>query len=179
MTNTSAPVRPAVEILPFSPERTPFFESINKAWIEDMFELEDIDREILSDPEKHIISRGGDILFASVEPHGIVGAGALKRHGPGVFELTKMGVSKDARGQKVGEALLIALLGRAAALGAEDLILLTNSDCGPAIHLYEKAGFVHSQEVSTSFGQSYCRCNVAMRLGGAKLSPAALTILNS
>ncbi|MEM9233470.1 MAG: GNAT family N-acetyltransferase, partial [Pseudomonadota bacterium] len=85
----------------------------------------------------------------------------------------KMGVTTAARGQKAGEALLHALIARAEELDAKDLFLMTNSICAPAIHLYEKAGFVHSTDVKENFGKTYGRCDVAMRFGGATLSPAA------
>lgn len=161
---------PAFEILPFSPERAGFFHDVNAAWIHDMFVLEDIDRAVLEDPQHHIIAPGGDILFVALPKKGLVGAGALKFHRAGQIELTKMGVSSAARGQKAGEALLSALIARAQEMGADDLFLLTNSACEAAIHLYEKAGFQHSDDVMRAYGGTYDRCDVAMRYGSAHLS---------
>src|SRR5450830_338422 len=79
------------------------------------------------------------------------------------FELTKMGVRASARGLKVGEFLLRAVIDRALDIGAEPLYLLTNKKCEAAIHLYEKAGFEHDAAIMARYGARYERCNVAMR----------------
>jgi GNAT superfamily N-acetyltransferase len=72
-------------------------------------------------------------------------------------------VLESARGRKAGEFLLRAVLRRARSLGADRLYLLTNAACAPAIHLYEKLGFVHDAEIMREFGARYERCDVAMR----------------
>jgi len=152
-----------VEILPFTPDRAREFHDINVQWIEAMFTLEATDREVLENPETHILSRGGDILFARVAGLGVVGTCALQKTGVGQFELTKMGVLETARGHKVGEALLEAVLERALGLNARVLYLLTSQRCEAAIHLYGKLGFRHDPEIMERFGARYERCDVAMR----------------
>ena len=87
----------------------------------------------------------------------------MQKTGERRFELTKMGVLPEARGRKAGEFLLRAMIARAAELGAETLYLLTNARCAPAIHLYEKVGFVHDAEIMRDYGGRYARCDVAMR----------------
>ena len=154
---------PSVVILPFTPDRARAFHDINVQWIEAMFALESTDREVLENPEDRIMARGGDILFASVPELGIVGTCALQKTGDHQFELTKMGVLETARGLKVGEALLAAVLERARELDAQFLYLLTNHRCAAAIHLYEKLGFRHDGDVMERFGARYDRCDVAMR----------------
>ncbi len=152
-----------VTILPFDPSRAADFDRINREWVASMFVVEPLDDAVLRDPERHIVGPGGDVLFAATEAHGIVGTAALKRHAAGVFELTKMGVAPAARGLKIGETLLAATLRRAIEMEARELFLLTNSACAAAIHLYEKAGFVHDKGIMQTFGATYDRCNVAMR----------------
>lgn len=142
------------------------FHDINKAWIEDMFVYEEVDRVVLENPRKYIVDAGGVILFVEAEGRGIVGAGALKKSGEGEYELTKMGVTEDARGLKAGEFLLQALIARAGELGATKLYLLTNAKCEAAVHLYEKNGFALDVEIMRDYGGSYDRCNVAMRWVG-------------
>jgi DNA-binding MarR family transcriptional regulator/GNAT superfamily N-acetyltransferase len=153
----------AVQILPWAPERARAFHDINIAWIEQMFAVEAHDRDVLEDPQKFIIDRGGDVLFAVAPNLGIVGACALMPTDDGAVELTKMGVLESARGRKVGEALLAAVLERAQAFEGRTLFLLTNHQCAPAIHLYEKFGFRHDREIMARYGASYERCDVAMR----------------
>jgi ribosomal protein S18 acetylase RimI-like enzyme len=151
-----------VVIKPFEPALAHHFETINKEWINDMFVLETIDKQVLEDPQSHIIDKGGKIWFAEHPALGVVGTCAFWNKGDGNFELTKMGVLKSARGLKVGEILLQHVLNEAQSLGTNKLFLLTNSKCESAIHLYEKNGFVHDKNVMQEYGQNYARCNVAM-----------------
>jgi DNA-binding MarR family transcriptional regulator/RimJ/RimL family protein N-acetyltransferase len=163
-----AGARPTVEILPFDDALAGDFHDINAEWISSMFVLEPTDRDVLENPRARIIAPGGDILFAKAGPLGVVGTCALQKTGENQFELTKMGVRETARGLKVGEVLLQAVIARAADLGAETLYLLTNSRCAPAIHLYEKLGFVHDAGIMTRFGARYARCDVAMLYRGPR-----------
>jgi DNA-binding MarR family transcriptional regulator/GNAT superfamily N-acetyltransferase len=152
-----------VNIIEFSPELSHYFEFINTQWIEEMFVLENVDKQVLSHPQQSIIDKGGKIWFAE-HPHlGIVGTCALLNKGDGKCELTKMGVLKIARGLKVGEVLLQHVIKEAQPIAYESLFLLTNSKCIAAIHLYEKNGFVHDKEIMSTFGKIYQRCDVAMR----------------
>ncbi|WP_421991815.1 bifunctional helix-turn-helix transcriptional regulator/GNAT family N-acetyltransferase [Qipengyuania sp.] len=150
----------------YDPSLAHEFFDINRAWIEDMFAMEEADREILEHPQERIIDAGGDILFVEAAGLGIVGTCALLKTGPGAFELTKMGVRESARGLKAGEFLLAATIERARELGAETLYLLTNSKCAPAIHLYEKLGFEHDRAVMERYAARYDRCDVAMLYTG-------------
>lgn len=152
-----------VTIRDYAPELAGDFYRINAEWIETMFAMEPADREVLEDPEGAILTGGGAVLFAETPDLGVIGTAALRNAGGGAFELTKMGVLAKARGRKAGEALLAAAIERAEILGAETLYLLTNSKCEAAIHLYEKAGFVHDAEIMERYAARYARCDVAMR----------------
>ncbi len=154
---------PRVIIHDFSDALALHFRDINAEWIGAMYRLEPADVEVLDDPRKTIIDRGGAILFAELAGTGIVGACALQKTGERHYELTKMGVLASARGRKVGEILLAAVIARAQALGADPLYLLSNKQSAAAIHLYEKLGFVHDDGIMQGFGRRYARCNVAMR----------------
>ena len=77
-----------------------------------------------------------------------------------------MGVLESARGLKIGETLLLAVLAKSKAMKIENLFLLTNKKCEAAIHLYEKCGFEHSQLIMQRFASSYQRCDVAMLYRG-------------
>lgn len=154
---------PALTIHDFADDLAHHFRDINAEWIEDMYRMEETDREVLGDPRGRIIDAGGAILFVEAEGKGIVGACALQRTGPGCFELTKMGVHAAARGTGAGAFLLAAMIERAHAMGAETLYLLTNRKSAAAIHLYEKAGFLHDAGIMADYGARYARCNVAMR----------------
>ncbi len=156
-------VRPALTIREFTDELASDFRSINAQWITSMYSLEQADREVLDNPRAQIIDPGGAILFVEAEGLGVVGACALRKTGEGCFELTKMGVLETARGLKAGEFLLMAIIARAEAMGAELLYLLSNKKSAAAVHLYEKLGFVHDGEIMREYGARYARCDVAMR----------------
>ena len=150
----------------FSDELAGAFHDINEEWITAMFHMEPADREVLQQPRARIVDPGGAILFVEAPGLGVIGTCALRREAEGVFELTKMAVLARARGLKAGEFLLAATIARARAMGAGTLYLLTNADCAPAIHLYEKNGFVHDARIMADYGARYERCNVAMRYVG-------------
>ncbi|TVV71001.1 bifunctional helix-turn-helix transcriptional regulator/GNAT family N-acetyltransferase [Sphingomonas solaris] len=165
----AAQARPQVlTIRDFTPDLAGHFHDINAEWIETMFRMEDTDRAVLENPQASIIDGGGEILFVEARGLGIVGTCALQKTGPASFELTKMGVRPEARGLKAGAFLLAAMIGRAQALGANPLYLLTNARCAAAVHLYEKLGFRHDADIMARYGARYARCDVAMRYVGAE-----------
>ncbi len=157
-----------LRIIDFGDDLAAAFRDINAEWIEAMFTLEANDRAILDDPRGTIVERGGIVRFVAAEGLGIVGTCALIRTGERVFELTKMGVRAAARGRGAGEFLLAHVVAEARAMAAggslDRLYLLTNHRCAAAIHLYEKAGFVHDARVMADFGARYRRADVAMSL---------------
>ena len=59
---------------------------------DEMFRLEQTDREVLMNTRERIVEPGGAILFVEDPGLGIVGTCALQKTGEGSFELTKMGV---------------------------------------------------------------------------------------
>lgn len=156
-----------IKMLDFDESLAHHFETINQQWINEMFVLEEIDKQVLRNPKVHIIDQGGKIWFAEHSQLGVVGACALLNKGEGAFELTKMGVRSDIRGLKIGEKLLLHVIEQAMKMGISLLFLLTNSKCEAAIHLYEKNGFQHDNKIMQRYGTSYKRCDVAMIYKGA------------
>lgn len=154
--------RPALRLVEFEDRLAPHFDTITREWVEDMFRLEKKDIEIIENPRALILDRGGDILFVEAEGLGVIGTCALMRVEGDTFELTKMGVRASARGLKAGEFLLKRTIERARQMPIRELFLLTNRKCASAIHLYEKAGFIHDAAIMARYGASYARCDVAM-----------------
>lgn len=152
-----------VKIICYTPELAKHFYTINAQWVSAMFYMEEYDEMILSDPQKHIIDEGGQIWFAQHDELGIIGTCAVKNFGDNWYELTKMGVLESARGLKAGEVLLQAVIADCNKMDMDNLFLLTNSICKPAIHLYEKNGFVHDDGIKEKFNGLYERSDVFMR----------------
>lgn len=138
------------------------FARINRQWIEEMYEMEPADVDLVTRPRELIVDPGGDILFVEHPRLGIIGTCGLMKACERTFELIKMGVSPEARGSGAGMLLLTAMLARAHQLGFDRLFLLTNSKSAGAIRLYERVGFVHDAGVMEEFGDEYARCDVAM-----------------
>jgi ribosomal protein S18 acetylase RimI-like enzyme len=128
------------EIINYRPEHQPWFEQLNRVWIEQSFGMEPIDEAVLGKPEEHILKPGGAILMAKCEET-IVGTVALKFVRTGIYEFTKMAVDEKFRGQKIGLALAQAAIEKAGGLGAHTIILYSNTRQAAAIMLYRKLGF--------------------------------------
>lgn len=155
--------RPAVRIVDFAPQWRDDFARLNLEWLERWFVVEPIDREVLEDPEKHILKCGGRVLFALLaDAHGerVVGTVALLHEGAGVYELTKMAVASDVRGHGIGRQLLRAAVQVFGEQGGRELFLESSSRLLPALRLYESAGFVHRPAPRP--GSHYARADVYM-----------------
>ncbi|MFZ5971403.1 MAG: GNAT family N-acetyltransferase [Bacteroidota bacterium] len=147
-----------IGIVEYQPEHQPWFEKLNRDWIEKYFWMEPIDFEVLQHPHDHIISKGGRILMASWQKE-IAGTVALKYVEPGVYEFTKMAVDEKYQGKKIGLALALAAIERARQQGAHTIILYSNTLLTTAIQLYTKLGF---REVPLD--GPYKRSNIKMEL---------------
>lgn len=131
-----------INIIDYKPEHQPYFEKFNRAWIEEMFEMEALDEWVLTNPGKAMIEPGGAILMGTYD--GIIaGTVGLRRTGDHEYEFTKMAVDKNFRRKGIAEALCFASFKKAKELGAKQIILYSNKRQGNAIRLYEKIGFKH------------------------------------
>jgi putative acetyltransferase len=122
--------------------------------------VEPIDSEVLSDPETHILARGGKVLFAVDGDGRALGTVALLHEGGGVYELTKMAVAPAARGRGIGRLLMAGALDAWRRLGGTGLFLESSSKLAPALALYESIGFRHRPAPRP--GSHYARADVYM-----------------
>lgn len=104
------------------------------------------------------MSGGGSILFAQSGKE-IVGTVALKHHGNGCYELTKMAVTARFQGAGIGRLLLRAAIRRFEELRGTKLYLESHSSLTTALALYEAAGFTHAARPAPS---EYERSDVYM-----------------
>lgn len=148
-----------VRIVPFAPELRDHFYRLNAAWVERYFTLEPYDVEVLSNPERAILSGGGAIFFAMLG-EAVVGTCALMQVAPGEYELTKMAVDPSAQGLGIGRKLIETAIAEFRRLEGRQLHLETNTRLATAIRLYESSGFVHQPSVRP--GTHYSRANVYM-----------------
>lgn len=147
-----------VNIIPYQAEYQPWFEKLNRVWIEKYFWMEPIDFDVLSKPDEHILHHGGFIFMAHYENE-IAGTVALKFVEPGVYEFTKMAVDEKFQGLKIGKQLAIVAIEKAKEKAAQKIILYSNTKLVTAIALYRKLGF---KEIPLD--GPYKRSNIKMEL---------------
>ena len=150
-----------IDIINFEKQYTKDFYDLNVEWLKTFFYVEPFDEDVLSNPEKYIIDRGGHIFFARLNKQ-VVGTVALMPLGEnGLFELTKMAVSTNHRGYKIGQKLMQYCIVYAKSLGLPKLILYSNTKLENAIYIYRKYGFI---EVAVESNSPYKRSDIKMEL---------------
>jgi len=150
-----------VKIIPFDKQYAKDFYNLNIEWLNTYFYVEAFDEEVLSKPELYIIDKSGYIFFALLD-NVIVGTAALMpTKKPTIFELTKMAVSPNHRGYKIGQQLMQHCIGFARKHQFKSLILYSNIILENAIYIYRKYGFV---EIPVEENSPYKRSNIKMEL---------------
>jgi DNA-binding MarR family transcriptional regulator/ribosomal protein S18 acetylase RimI-like enzyme len=134
-----------VEILSYNNNLKSFFRDLNYEWLEKYFEVEEIDKKILNDPEGEIIRKDGEIFFARIDGE-IIGTCAALKINKNTYELAKMAVTKKARGKQAGRKLALAVIGLAWSKKAQYVTLLTSNKLVEAVNLYKSLGFKITNE---------------------------------
>lgn len=149
-----------MEIIEFDPKYAGDFKKLNIAWLEKFFWVEPHDEEVLCNPVTHIINSGGNIFFVK-EGEKIIGTVALAKMEEGVFELTKMAVTPEAQGKKIGQKLMVHAINFAKQNGWKKLIIYSNRKLENAIYIYKKSGF---EEIPIEENNPYARGDIKMKL---------------
>jgi len=144
------------------------FRRINEDWISANFWLEESDIQVLSNPQKYILDKGGNVFIALLNDKP-VGTCALQVHDALTCELAKMAVDNHAQGSGIGFLLGTTLIEKARERGFSRIILEGNTKMKASILLYRKLGFteVPFSKIEHTVA-SHKRCNIVMEL---KLSP--------
>lgn len=153
------PRQKEVEVFEFEDKYAADFARLNYEWIENYFEIEEHDREMLDNAKEYIINQGGQIFVAEIEGEA-VGTVALINTDAESFELAKMAVTAKHRGLKIGDKLMSACIKYAKKINKKRIFLLSNTKLIPAITLYKKFGF---KEVPLEKSE-YLRTNIKMEL---------------
>src|SRR5215218_2880252 len=151
----------SLQIVDYTPEHQPYFERLNRAWIEKYFWLEELDKYVLQNPQEAILDEGGAILMATY--NGIVaGTVALKKVNGKVYEFTKMAVDENYRRKGIAEALSYASFEKAKALGATKVFLYSNTALEGAIIMYRKIGFIEVPAGNTVYKRSDIKMEILL-----------------
>lgn len=150
-----------VNIISFEKQFAKDFYNLNIEWLRAFFYVEPYDEEILSKPEKYIINKGGHLFFAKLNSQ-VVGTVALMPIGnQGEFELTKMAVSPNNRGHKIGQKLMQYCIDFVKEKEIPKLIIYSSRKLENAIYIYRKYGFI---EIPAETNCPYKRCDIKMEL---------------
>jgi len=150
-----------VQIVDYHPDFAKYFKSLNVEWLEKYFYVEEYDNEVLGNPQKYIIDKGGTIYFALLNNE-VIGTCALMLASNGEYELTKMAVTESAQGKQIGKKLALAIIDKARNMHLKKIFLESNSVLVPALTLYEKLGFRYKKKEPGS--SVYARADVYMEL---------------
>jgi GNAT superfamily N-acetyltransferase len=131
-----------ITIEPYQETWAADFKRLNTAWLEEFFEVEPIDEQMLSNPQEYYLNKGGFIYFAINNKMEVLGCYALIKGAPGCFELSKMAVDSSFQGKQLGHRLVQHAIDTAKEKGADTLQLYSHTKLGAALHLYKKFGFV-------------------------------------
>ena len=140
------------------PIALPRFAALNAAWIEELHHLEESDKLMLAHPE--IYTQNGNHVFSVHIEGEVAGACALKKHGDGRYELTKMAVDPKFQGRGIGQEIMSAVESYAKTeLGLDYLFLLSNTKNEAALRLYARNGWTVNHEGPHPV---YARANIGM-----------------
>ncbi len=149
----------SVIIIPFDKKYSHKFYDLNIEWLKTYFYVEAYDEEVLSKPDIYIINKGGYIFFAKLKNE-IVGTVALMPlENENGYELTKMAVSPEHRGHKIGQLLMQHCLDFSKKKKIDRLLLYSNTTLKNAIYIYRKFGFI---EVPIEKNSPYKRSDIKM-----------------
>ncbi len=150
----------AIKIITYQEQYAKDFYNMNIEWLKTYFYVEPFDEEVLSKPEKYIIGKGGHIFFAKIEEDVVGTVALMPTHDSDVYELTKMAVSPNHRGYKIGQQLMQHCIDFAKN-EKKNLMLYSNTILENAIYIYRKYGFI---EIPVEPNSPYKRSNIKMEL---------------
>ena len=129
-----------VEIVPFQDKYSHYFYDLNYDWLNEYFYVEEYDEKVLKNCKEEIIDKGGYIFFAIFKSE-VVGTMALIPREERIYELNKMAVKKELRGNGIGHQLIQYTIDFAKNNKYRSVILYSNTVLENSIHLYNKFGF--------------------------------------
>jgi len=140
------------------------FKRLNEDWISTNFWLEESDIQVLNDPQKFILDKGGNVFIALLNNKPVGTCALLVRDGI-TCELVKMVVDPEAQGKGIGYKLGLAFIDKARERGFSRIVLEGNTKMEASIILYHKLGFNEIPlEYNVHDSNIHKRCNIFMEL---------------
>lgn len=157
-----------IEIIPFTRALAPHFARLNREWLGHDVPIEPHDQEVIDNPSREVVSKGGQIMFARVG-RDILGTVAIVPHGAGRFEIAKMAVTSKCRGEGIGRQLTVSAIGWANDQNASVVLIATSPKLARALSLYRSLGF-RNVAPDHAWKRRYKRRTVFMELSNPRIS---------
>ena len=161
LNNMTSVTNNTVSIIDYKPELKEAFYLLNIEWLETFFYVEDYDREVLGNPEKYILNKGGFIFYALYNNEVVGTVALMPMKEAKTYELTKMAVTPKYRGLKIGQQLMQKCISFSTEHEFDKLILYSNRILENAIYIYRKYGFI---EIPVEPDSPYDRSDIKMEL---------------
>ncbi|MDD3363334.1 MAG: GNAT family N-acetyltransferase [Hespellia sp.] len=129
-----------MKIVSYVPKYKNDFVEMNKAWISEMFVLEEEDIKEMGNIEP-AIEKGGQIFFAIDDNDQVMACCMIAPREDGDWEIMKFAARKMYTGTGAGSACLKACIEYAREKDIPKIIIVSNRKCIQAVHLYRKFGF--------------------------------------
>jgi ribosomal protein S18 acetylase RimI-like enzyme len=152
----------ALDLIEYSKEHQGYFENLNSSWLNESLEVSEYDQDVLSKPDREILSRGGMIRMLA-HNNEIIGCFALRMVDARACELLKFTIRKDFRGKGLGEYMLRQAIDLSRNNGYSTILLFTHKDLKVANNLYRKTGFTEI-DAYPGFEDRTGRSSILMKL---------------
>lgn len=129
-----------MKVIPYDPKYKEDFIEMNRAWISEMFVIEEEDIRELENIEPYI-DNGGQIFFALDENDAVMACCMIAPREDGDWEIMKFAAKGMYTGTGAGSACLKACIDYARERQIPKIIIVSNRKCVQAVHLYRKFGF--------------------------------------
>lgn len=129
-----------MQIIPYETKYQKDFERLNRAWITKYFQIEAADEEIFQNTERLIQS--GSMIYLALLDGEVRATCMVTPLQDDVWEIGKLAADERYQGHGAGNAVFKACVQYAIAHQAKKIMLISNHILLPAIHIYEKNGFV-------------------------------------
>ena len=139
-----------IKLIGYENKYQPDFKRLNLEWLDKYNLTESHDLEILDDPQGSVIEKGG-CIFLAMDGEKVIGTAGLWKENDSEYELIKMGVDTEYRGQGISKILLDRCLEEAKNRKATKVFLFSNSQLKTALKLYEKYGFSYVDPTGAPF----------------------------
>ncbi len=150
-----------MRVVPYDVRFKQDFIDMNLAWISEMFEVEPEDIRDFESVDNRI-DAGAQIFFALDDDDTVMSCCMIAPLMGGEWEIMKFATKPEYAGRGIGRAVLSSCIDYARSVGAESIIIVSNTICVQAIHLYRDMGFTEISVDPERF--PFNRLNIALEL---------------